>query len=626
MFLVTAVFAVFYPSLFSEICLVDDYGAIMSTLNDDNLSFGTVFFPRNLEGGYYRPLIGLSYWFDRQVWFLDEHLMHFESVVAHLCNGLLVYFICRKADDLYRGGKNTWIPLFAALLFSLHPVVTESVNWISGRTDIMMGNFVLLSVLGLLHFRETGKCWLLVFALVNAGIALLAKEAAFGFLIGIPLLLWFPIGCKQGHIPSRFNVIRFLVYYFLAVMAAVFIGSYWVVLLVCAVYGVHLVLIEHSNGASLFQTLTVRRVQWISISIAVTALLFVALRKLAFTSSVAKIGQTVTLMFADTSYTISLFVGAAGFYVKKFFLPLPLNFFISEIDPLYDFLGIAILLLCMNLLVVRSLPSVMCVLGFLLMAPALPFVFGSIAWNAYAERYIYLSSAFWVIAILLFVGRLAERHERINSAVIGTTGALCLLAAVASYNRNTVWQTNVALMRDTVTQSPKKRKLRDIYIHALVNVRRLNEAEKEYRYALQHFPTDDDKADLMVGGLMVKEGRLNDALELYQNALQRTNFSSEALLVSAVRLLQEMRQPGRITNVERLRLSELEQNYAGRLYSMTHNPSLLIEGGTAAMRAGSFLAAYTSFDAALRYMSPTDHRRRTAERLKREARKQLNEQ
>lgn len=626
MLLVTAVFAVFYPSLFSEICLVDDYGSIMSTLNDDNLSFGTIFFPRSLEGGYYRPLIGLSYWFDRQVWFLDEHLMHFESVVAHLCNALLVYFICRKADGLYRGKSNTWIPLFAALLFSLHPVVTESVNWISGRTDIMMGNFVLLSVLGLLHFRETGKRWLLVFALVSAGIALLAKEAAFGFLIGIPLLLWFPIGFKQGLIPSHFNVIRFLVYYSLAVLAAIFIGSYWVVLLVCAGYSTHLLLVEHATGDSLFQTITVRRVQWFTILIAVTALLFVALRKLAFTSSVAKIGQTVTLMFADTSYTISLFIGAAGFYVKKFFLPLPLNFFITEIDPLYDFLGIAILLLCMHLLVVRSLPSVMCVMGFLLMAPALPFAFGTIAWNAYAERYIYLSSAFWVIAILLFAGRHVECHERINSAVICMAGALCFLAAVASYNRNVVWQTNVALMRDTVAQSPKKRKLRDIYIHALLNARRLNEAEKEYRYALQHFPTYDDKADLMVGGLMVKEGRFNDALELYQNALIRTKFSSEPLLASVVRLLREMKQSGRVTNAERLRLSGLEQEYAARLYSMTRNPSLLIEGGTAAMRAGSFSAAYTSFDAALRYMSPTDHQRRAADRLKSEARNQLNEQ
>lgn len=59
-------------------------------------------------------------------------------------------------------------------------------------------------------------------------------------------------------------------------------------------------------------------------------------------------------MAGDPNYSVSVFLGAVGFYVKKFFLPLPLNLFIVEVDPLYDFIGIGVLLGCVALAVRRS--------------------------------------------------------------------------------------------------------------------------------------------------------------------------------------------------------------------------------------------------------------------------------
>ena len=40
---------------------------------------------------------------------------------------------------------NRLAPLFAALLFAVHPVHTESVSWISGRTDVLAALFFLLA-------------------------------------------------------------------------------------------------------------------------------------------------------------------------------------------------------------------------------------------------------------------------------------------------------------------------------------------------------------------------------------------------------------------------------------------------------------------------------------------------
>ncbi|MEI7818159.1 MAG: hypothetical protein WCI45_13310, partial [Desulfuromonadales bacterium] len=118
MFIIAATLAVYYPTNFAEICLIDDYGAISYFFSEETFSLKSIFFPHSADGGYYRPLIMLSYILDKQLWFLHERLMHFESILAHLVNGLLVYYICREAVYLHLKQSETWLPFFAALMFT----------------------------------------------------------------------------------------------------------------------------------------------------------------------------------------------------------------------------------------------------------------------------------------------------------------------------------------------------------------------------------------------------------------------------------------------------------------------------------------------------------------------------
>ena len=565
-----SVLAMYYPTNFAEICLIDDFGAISEFLSQESFSLKDIFFPHSSSGGYYRPLIALSYILDKQLWFLHERLMHFESVVAHLVNGVLLFYVCREAVYLHLRMRETYLPLGAAMLFSLHPIMTESVNWISGRTDVMMTTFVLVSMLSLLRYIQSRSKLLLAEAIIFGLIACLAKETAFGYLIGMPLFTLYRVDsdCQQDVHFTPVTVRLYVIYYMIAFFSALLIGSYWLVLGIAVLYLGHLTFKKYRYENSAFSISKI-----IALAVALLAVgatvggLFVFIRRMAFTSDVSKIGQTITLMSADLNYSISLFLGAVGFYVKKFFYPLPLNFFILEIDPLYDFGGIAVLLIFCHLVLSRKLPTLLAIMGLLVLLPALPLAFSTIAWTAYAERYIYLSSAFWIIAICLWGGTWLEKNPTRKNLVTALVVLLCFASAGVTFWRNIIWQSNVTLLHDTVAQTPRIRKLRNIYIKALIDNGETNEALKQYRLAAEEVPSSvgDEQAALMVSRKLISERRNDDALQLYQDALMRTQYKSEPLMCATVNLLRSIQTVGTVSEQERERLAKLLKKYSDLL-------------------------------------------------------------
>ncbi len=85
----------------------------------------------DLPYGYYRPLTTLTYLIDYSLWRLDPFGFHLTNVVLHLAAVLLGGALLRRLG---------WSPTAAALaaaLFAVHPIHTENVTWISGRTDVL---------------------------------------------------------------------------------------------------------------------------------------------------------------------------------------------------------------------------------------------------------------------------------------------------------------------------------------------------------------------------------------------------------------------------------------------------------------------------------------------------------
>ena len=116
--------------------------------------------------GYYRPLTTLSYLWDYAWWRLDPFGYHFTNVCLHAVNCLLSFVFIRQL------GMSARVALVAGLVFAVHPIHTENVAWIAGRTDLLAYLFVLVAMM--LHLRPR-LAWL---APIAFAAGLLAKEMA----------------------------------------------------------------------------------------------------------------------------------------------------------------------------------------------------------------------------------------------------------------------------------------------------------------------------------------------------------------------------------------------------------------------------------------------------------------
>ncbi|HUG35679.1 MAG TPA: hypothetical protein VML54_01945, partial [Candidatus Limnocylindrales bacterium] len=131
---------------------------------------------------YYRPLITLSFFLDVRLWGVNPFGFHLTNVLAHLGVSLAVLALARK---LVGGGIAAGA---AALLFALHPLHSESVAFVSGRTDIFATLFFLLALLGYGRWRETGRLLPWAASLAAFFLALTAKEVA--VVLPAVLVLW----------------------------------------------------------------------------------------------------------------------------------------------------------------------------------------------------------------------------------------------------------------------------------------------------------------------------------------------------------------------------------------------------------------------------------------------------
>ncbi|HEX9860597.1 MAG TPA: tetratricopeptide repeat protein, partial [Nitrospirota bacterium] len=121
-------------------------------------------------GGLYRPLTMLSFLTEHSLAGLSPLVYHIDNILLHTACSLLVYFIVRELV------VHRYAPLFAALLFAVHPVHTEAVAWVSGRAELLATLFFLLAFLGFLR-HWGGRLWFLVSpALFLLGV--LSKETA----------------------------------------------------------------------------------------------------------------------------------------------------------------------------------------------------------------------------------------------------------------------------------------------------------------------------------------------------------------------------------------------------------------------------------------------------------------
>jgi len=481
--LVAAVFLVFSPSLSGKLITGDDEDLFARLEKQESWQLEALF-AQSSSRIYFRPLVGISYQIDKFWWHLDKPLMHFENILLHILNTLLVFFITSRF--LSPGIRSeSWIPFVVALLFGLNPVASESVNWLSGRTDLLAATFVLSSAMSLLIFLETRRYLFFAASLILYFAGFLSKEVSVTFLLGIICIFgsYLPADRSRKNFIQKLPNTLWFFFWILTIPAGLLVVNY-----------------------------------------------------IAGLSNTSKLSLTNKIILNDLWYSLFVCLRALGFYIKKIFWPFPLNFAILEVDPLYELFGIVVVIFCLYLLWKRTALGALFLTGIFLIVPSFLLAFNQIAWTPYAERYVYLPSAFILSATTIYFGRFVEKRK-FSAACIAT--AILLFWGGSAFARSQIWMTNLTLWEDTTRKSPLCAAAWNDYGVALHKDGQLDKAIDAFKQAATiHQLGYQETYDLNMANVFLAQGRYDTAKKTYSDMYAKSKGRSTRALDAWKELLE----------------------------------------------------------------------------------------
>ncbi|HTZ45968.1 MAG TPA: hypothetical protein VMH20_00145 [Verrucomicrobiae bacterium] len=164
----TIVYANTLPNDFA----LDDNLYIFQNPAVTNFSWGGLFQP-HVKANVFRPVTFLSLWLNWGVAGHHAWVYHLCNLLLHAVVTLLLYLVLRKLLKPLANRENlAWI---AALLFAVHPIHTDAVASVIGRSELLAAVFLFAA--WIFHLDDR-----IALSLVCFGLALFSKESALAFL------------------------------------------------------------------------------------------------------------------------------------------------------------------------------------------------------------------------------------------------------------------------------------------------------------------------------------------------------------------------------------------------------------------------------------------------------------
>ena len=152
---------------------------------------------------YFRPITTLSFSVDYALWGLNPWGYHLTDLLLHVFCAYLLYRIVDEISGGYSG-----VSILSALLFTIHPVLTQNVAVISRRQDLLAALFSLISIRLVVSFMQSSaekRIWYMRFAVLFSCFAMTAKEI--GFLSPFFLFSYFLLfsSFNEGSVRNRIS-------------------------------------------------------------------------------------------------------------------------------------------------------------------------------------------------------------------------------------------------------------------------------------------------------------------------------------------------------------------------------------------------------------------------------------
>jgi protein O-mannosyl-transferase len=509
----------------------------------------------------WHPLTWLSHALDCQLFKLNPVGHHYETVLLHAANAILLFLLLEAAT------ATMWPSLAVAAVFALHPVNVESVAWAAERKNVLSMLFFLLTLHAYRWYvRRTSVGRYAVVAALFA-IGLMTKPE----IITLPfvLLLWdyWPLrrmfageGEVSGEVSAKDEIA--------------------------------------APEAKSFSQLFLEKVPLLGLS-AVSAVV-------TFQAQAA--GDAMPAMdarwkFGNAIVAYARYLGLALWPTKLAVLyPHPGRFL-----PAWQVLASAVLLIALTVAVLRLQDRhqkdrhqkdrrYLAVGWFWFLGTLVPVIgLVQVGQQAMADRYAYLSFIGLFIAVIWAIADWAK--QRTIAGIWLAVPAILVLGVLSAltYNQIGYWRDSETLWRHTLSVTENNSVAHDNLARALVNQKRSEEAIVEFK-AADSLGWYTPSEMLEVGLFEQSHGDVKDAIDEYQRSLARSQDSkarSMALSVLASAFLQTSD------------FDHAVQSYSGALQEDPDNSTALVGSALLAEHNGNLSQAIDQLSHAMR-VEPSD--------------------
>ena len=421
----------------------------------------------------YYPLVHTTFWIEYHLWKLKPFGFHLVNILLHALGSVLLWRVLVRLKL-----PGAWL---ASAIFALHPVMVESVAWVTERKNVLSGVFYFAAALSYLRFlnptqRVTTSSmadasqsrwrWY-AFSLLLFVCALLSKTVACSLPAALLLVLWW----KYGRLGMR-DVLPTLPFFTVGVVLGLFTA--WVEK-------------HHVGAVGVDWALTC----WQRCLIAGRALWFYA----------AKLVWPTNLTFIYSRWEISATVWWQWLF------------------PSMALVVVAVLFLARSKFGRGPLVAVLFFGGTLL--PALGFInVYPMRYSFVADHFQYLASVGLIILAAAGLARLSFRYGVLQDKLkMGVRILLLASLGILTWRQTHIYHDLEVLWRDTISKNPACWLAYNNLGEVFRARGELDKADQCYRDALSYKPDHAEALNNLGYGLF-ERGRFEEASDYYLRAIE----------------------------------------------------------------------------------------------------------
>jgi hypothetical protein len=436
-----------------------------------------------------RPVLMFTYWINYQQSGIDPRTYHVLNIWLHFFNTALVFLIVRKIGGWVESDawKQNILSLFAAGLFLMHPVQTEAVTYITGRSDVL-SSLLMLAAFLVFVYRLPDRISIGWVAMILALLGLACGSKEYAVVLPAVLLLtdgFWTSGTAWGAIRKNRTLYSTIVVLGLAGLAYV-----WRILATAPTAG-----------------FGIKSFTWYQYFFTECRVVWVYLRLFIF-----PFGQNVDYAFpiSQTLLQHGAWLGLAGLVLAVW-----IGWRYRARFPLacYGFF--------LFLLLLAPTSSVV---------PILDPIF---------ERRLYLPMIGLLLIVFDVLRRLSWGKAELSVlllTILGLSGAL-------TYQRNILWSNAIAMWQDAASKSPSKMRTHYLLGMSLLTAGRCQQAEQEYAKAATLLPVDLKHPTTITADILVNWGLASYCLHQTEpgltRLLQAATIKPTAQLYSQIGMIYE---------------------------------------------------------------------------------------